>query len=49
MNNLIKKNPNQSTWHRKSCINTKLNITLEKLRRIIINEEVINNCKYEFF
>jgi prophage antirepressor-like protein len=30
-------------------VHTKLNITLEKLRRIIINEEVINNCKYEFF
>lgn len=28
---------------------TKLNITLEKLRCIIKNQEVINNCKYEFF
>lgn len=27
---------------------TKLNITLEKLRYIIKNQEVINNCKYEF-
>jgi len=27
---------------------TKLNITLEKLRCIIKNQEVINNCKYEF-
>lgn len=27
---------------------TKLNITLEKLRYIIKNQEIINNCKYEF-
>jgi len=27
---------------------TKLNITLEKLREIILNKKVINNCKYEF-
>lgn len=27
---------------------TKLNITLEKLRNIIKNKQVINNCKYEF-
>jgi phage anti-repressor protein len=29
-------------------IYTKLNITLEKLRYIIKNQEIINNCKYEF-
>ena len=28
---------------------TKLNITLEKLRSIIKNQEIINDCKYEFF
>jgi len=28
---------------------TKLNITLEKLRCIIKNQEIINNCKYDFF
>lgn len=27
---------------------TKLNITLEKLREIISNKKVINNCRYEF-
>ena len=27
---------------------TKLNITLEKLREIILNKKVINNCIYEF-
>jgi hypothetical protein len=27
---------------------TKLNITIEKLRYIIKNQEIINNCKYEF-
>lgn len=27
---------------------SKLNITLEKLRNIINNKEIINNCKYEF-
>jgi len=29
-------------------IYTKLNITLEKLRYVIKNQEIINNCKYEF-
>ena len=29
-------------------IYTKLNITLEKLRYIIKNKEIINNCQYEF-
>jgi phage anti-repressor protein/Fe-S-cluster formation regulator IscX/YfhJ len=29
-------------------IYTKLNITLQKLRYIIKNQEIINNCKYEF-
>jgi len=28
---------------------TKLNITLEKLRYVIKNQEIINDCKYEFF
>ena len=28
---------------------TKLNVTLEKLRYVIKNQEIINNCKYEFF
>lgn len=28
---------------------SKLNITLEKLRNIIINKEIINDCKYEFY
>jgi|LakMenEpi03Aug12_release.lakeMendotaPanAssembly.Ray.scaffolds.fasta_scaffold00515_62 phage anti-repressor protein len=28
---------------------TKLNITLEKLRSIIKNQEIIDDCKYEFF
>jgi hypothetical protein len=28
---------------------TKLNITLEKLRYIIKNKEIINGCKYEFY
>lgn len=27
---------------------SKLNITLEKLRNIINNKEIINDCKYEF-
>ena len=27
---------------------TKLNITLEKLRYVIKNQEIINDCKYEF-
>ena len=30
-------------------IYTKLNITLEKLRYIIKNQEIINNCKYEYY
>ena len=30
-------------------IYTKLNITLEKLRDIIKNKEIINDCKYEYF
>ena len=25
---------------------TKLNITIDKLRKIIYNKEIINNCKY---
>lgn len=29
-------------------IYTKLNITLKKLKYIITNQEIINNCKYEF-
>ncbi len=28
---------------------TKLNITLEKLKYIIKNQEIINNCKYEYY
>ena len=28
---------------------SKLNITLEKLRNIINNKEIINDCKYEFY
>lgn len=28
---------------------SKLNITLEKLRNIINNKEILNDCKYEFY
>ena len=28
---------------------SKLNITLEKLRNIINNKEIVNDCKYEFY
>lgn len=35
-------------YHSMKEVYTKLNITLEKLRELILHKKVINNCRYEF-
>jgi phage anti-repressor protein len=38
-----------SVYNSMKLVYSKLNITLEKLRSIINNKEIINDCKYEFY